>query len=443
MSEKELAELEAAVREAEKHERKSRVQELVIHAKEKILRNIASDEHEQELLDQRIGFFREKRVERLQAENETLQSTLDKVLSLPQAPPSKPFGMRFEDAIEDYLSKIEVAIPTKDTYRPRLVKAMNFFGADTDIRYLGKAEIVNYATHIKKTVSSYNGKRLQISQLLTLVNWMRDTYQWGAEISNKSLLPKKDTPDSQERGAFTMEQMKVLFCNASRFRAKCPEKYWATVATAFLGCRVTELAQINLDQDLIQHEIGFWYIRIAETSEAEDRSAERVTRQSIKNLASWRLLPIHPTLDRHGFVEFLLVQQAKGRNRRPFESKWKPVVLEDKSTSENGAEKVDTHHHWGRPVIMWGSQEMARLRKSGAVDDPESKLAYFHSMRHTFSGLMVDAKIPFDVREAAVGHKYGGPEAERYAKLKENPLALLEQGFLPGLTKLGALLDEM
>lgn len=356
------------------------------------------------------------------------------------APREKPFGMRFEDAIEDYLSKIDVSISTKDTYRPRLAKAMSFFGADDDVRYIEKSRVAAYANHVKKTVPSYNGKRLEISQLLTLVNWMRDTYQWGADVSSRGLMPKRDTPDSQERDAFTMEQMKVLFRNAGAFREECPEKYWATLATAFLGCRVTELAQINLDQDLIQHEAGFWYIRIAITPESEGRGKVKVTKQSVKNLASWRLLPIHPALEAHGFIEFLLVQRAKGRNRRPFESKWKPAILEDKSSPDS---VVGTHHHWGRPVIMWGSQEMGRLRKNGAVDDPEAKLGYFHSMRHTFSSLMVDAKIPFDVREAAIGHKYGGKDAERYAKLKENPKALLEQAFIPGLVKLSELLDEV
>ena len=357
-------------------------------------------------------------------------------------PAEKPFGMRFEDAIEDFLSKISVSIPTKKTYRPRLTKAMEFFGADTDMRYVDKSVIVGYAAYVKKTVPTYNGKRLQISLFLTLVNWLRDTYQWGGEISNRNLAPKKEAPDSKDRDAFTLGQMKVLFGNVQRFRAKCPEKYWATVAIAFLGCRITELAQLNLDQDLLRDEEGFWFIRIAETTEDDLGGNGRVKKQSVKNIASWRMLPIHPALERHGFVEFLLAQKAKGSNRRPFESNWKPLILEDKSSSGSADGCSVTHHHWGRPVISWARYEFAKLRKTEAFSDPEGKLGYFHSMRHTFERLMVDAKIAFDVREAAVGHQYGGPDAERYAKLKENPQALLEQAFLPGLVKLAPLLND-
>lgn len=441
MSEKELAELAAAVREAEKHERKSCVEKLVIQAKEKIRRKIESDEHEQELLDQHIGFLREKRVERLQTQNDTLQATLDKALSLPQVPPSQPFGMRFEDAIDDYLSKIDVSVATKKTYRPRLNGAMKFFGADTDIRYIEKSRITAYANHVKATSDNYNGKRLEISQLLTLVNWMRDTYEWGTDISSRGLMPKRETPDSDERDSFTFEQLRVLFDNAKRYKQTCPEKYWATLAMTFFGCRITELAQINLDHDLIQHEDGFWYISITETVE-EDESGGRINMQSVKNIASWRLLPIHPALEKHGFVEFLLAQKAKGDDRRPFESKWRPILLEDETVTTEGGSKAKPRLHWGRAAITWGSQELGRLRKKAAISDPEGKLGYFHSMRHSFEQLLIDATVPFDLREASKGHQYGGKDTERYAKLKKNPKALLEQAFIPGLVKLSELLDE-
>ena len=373
-----------------------------------------------------------------------LQSHFDGVPlpSMPTPAPSKPFGMRFADAIEDYLSKIDVSIATKNTYRPLLNRAMKFFGEDADVRYLEKPQIQSYVTWVKKEDLPYNTKRVRISQVVTFVNWMRDSYTWGADISNRNLAPKKVTVDSKSRDAFTLKQMKALFDNAGRFRVKCPEKYWATVATAFLGCRITELAQINLDKDLFQHDEGFWYIRIAETREEETGGAGRVSTQSVKNLASWRMLPIHPALERHGFIDFLIDQRAIGPNRRPFQSKWKPEIIKDQHPGEGAEIMADTRLHWGRPAIMWGSQELRRLRKTEIFYDPEGKLAYYHSMRHTFSGVMVDEKVSFDIREAAIGHEYGGKDAETYSKIKSNPKASLEQAFLPGLVKIAALLEE-
>lgn len=325
------------------------------------------------------------------------------------APTEKPFGMGFKGAVEDYLSKSNASIRSKATYRTRLNNAMEFFGVDTDIRYLEKANMVRYSAHIKKTVESHNSQKFFISQTLTLVNWMRDTYQWGPELSSKNLFSKKTTPDSGDRDAFTMEQMKVIFGNAKQYKTKCPEKYWATLATAFLGCRINELAQINLDSDLIQHENGFWYIRIAESD----------SEQSVKNLASWRMLPIHPALEKHGFIEFLLAQRAKGSNRRPFETQWKARILKDK---ENGSgDEPKSHYVWSSYVTSWGKKELRTLREMVLITAPDKKLGYFHSMRHSFEGFMVDEKIQFDYREAVIGHQYGSKDAERYAKLKRNP----------------------
>lgn len=332
-------------------------------------------------------------------------------------------GMAFESAILEFLDGQRKAT-TRKTYKGRLEHAQAFFGAAKDIRHIEQADFSEYAAHANKDIANSTTAGFHITTLAGMLNYYRGTKGWGPELTTKRLIEKKDTPDSDDRDSFSLDQLKALFLNAAKYRIEEPHKYWVTVAMPFLGCRIEELAQINLHTDLLQVKAAeIWYLDMNARPDPDG-----VTRKSMKNKASWRCVPIHSALVRHGFLDYLIGQRKKGFSR-PFESGWKPAEFDDGAALK-----------WSHYITNWGGREIKKLIKSGVIVDAAKKLAYFHSMRHQFSGCMGRAKISAEISEAAMGHAYAGAERERYHKLKSNPEQLARCGIEPGLQELAAIL---
>jgi hypothetical protein len=70
------------------------------------------------------------------------------------------------------------------------------------------------------------------------------------------------------------------------------------------------------------------------------------------------------------------------------------------------------------------------------------RLAYFHSMRHTFKITLGDAGVSSKISEALSGRQYASADAERYEHLKQNHRRLSADGIARGLDALAGLLDN-
>lgn len=337
--------------------------------------------------------------------------------------PPAPIGMPLSEAIPIYLEGRNKAT-TRRTYEGRLNHAQAFFGANRDIRQIEQVDLSSYARHALGDIANTETAGFHITTLCGLINWFRIQNGWGPELTTKTLIPKSDKPAAKARDAFTVEQVAVLFDNALRYREKQPCKYWVTVASAFMGGRIEELAQVNLHTDLRKSDkLGIWFLDLN-----GDPDPDSVTRKSMKNLASWRHAPIHSALVEHGFVDFLVKQREAGYTR-PFESQWGPY------SSEEG-----TALKWSHYITNWGGRELEKLRETESIADPDQKLGYFHSLRHTVTGCMERAGVPEHVADAVVGHAHVGEMRERYGKLKFNPDQLSSDGVEPGLVEIAALL---
>lgn len=161
-------------------------------------------------------------------------------------------GMPLADAVAEYLAS-QSKPTTRKTYKGRLDHALDFFGPDKDARHIEQADLSAYAKHVLKTIPNATTAGFYITTLGGLLNHFRIKEGWGPKLTTQKLIPKKDTPDSADRDAFTLDQMATIFRNAERYRNPRQEhKFWATIAPAFMGCRIEELAQVNLQTDLRQ-----------------------------------------------------------------------------------------------------------------------------------------------------------------------------------------------
>jgi hypothetical protein len=148
-----------------------------------------------------------------------------------------------------------------------------------------------------------------------------------------------------------------------------------TVAVPFLGCRIEELAEINLHKDFHQDPAsGVWYFQIEEKPDADG-----ILRKSVKNKASWRCIPIHSALVQLGFVDYLNRQKERGFSR-PFESGWGALSFKrNEIESAEDAEKKQEAVKWSHYISGWGGRELRKLIESGKLPTPDSKVTYFHS----------------------------------------------------------------
>ena len=141
--------------------------------------------------------------------------------------------------------------------------------------------------------------------------------------------------------------------------------FWLPLLALHSGARLEELAQLGSDSILKHPEFG-WYFKIRTEG----------TRR-VKNKNSWRNVPVHPSLLKFGFLEYV-----KKRTGQLF-----PALKGDK---------------YGKVGTVFSTWFGLHLTTLGITDERK----VFHSFRHTFIQICKTKSlhIPPEVREAIVGH---------------------------------------
>ena len=141
--------------------------------------------------------------------------------------------------------------------------------------------------------------------------------------------------------------------------------YWLPLLALHSGARLEELAQLGSDS-ILEHPKFGWYFKIRTEG----------TRR-VKNKNSWRNVPVHPSLLKFGFLQYVTK-----RTGQLF-----PAL------------KADKYGKVGTVFSTWFGLHLTTL---GIVDERK----VFHSFRHTFIQVCKtkSLQIPPEVREAMVGH---------------------------------------
>ncbi len=113
---------------------------------------------------------------------------------------------------------------------------------------------------------------------------------------------------------FEIDQLKDFF--HSEFYCTCADagdvpyrhadkdwRYWFPLVSLFTGMRPKEVFQLHVD-DLKLTAQGTWYLHVTATSEHEDAAAPE-HKKTIKTLTSKRKIPVHPELEKLGFLAFV------------------------------------------------------------------------------------------------------------------------------------------
>lgn len=333
------------------------------------------------------------------------------------------------EAASAVLADPNLKATTKKRYAQVFKHFGDHFGQDTPLADIPQERFAGYADAVNVvTAWSIKTKNMYVESARRLFTYYEARNGAVPSIKTRGLKLKRQTPARQDRGDFSLEIYKILFTNAAQYRKREPHKWWVTVACAFLGCRLEELAQAHLATDFVKDsDSGIWYLKIEENA-ADPSNPAPTSSKSVKSLASWRRVPLHPVLIAAGFVDYLDNQRSKGAVT-PFGRHWSPH--HDRAT---GGVK---HSHG---ITKWGSRELKKL----AAEHPEisANLSYFHSMRHGFATLLAKAGVAEEWRAALAGHKTGGMNAQVYNKATQDVASTLPH-VKAGLKPLAQILKEV
>ena len=117
------------------------------------------------------------------------------------------------------------------------------FGKETKLQDIPREKFASYADAVSiRSTWSVKTKSIYISIAQRLFGFYEARNGAVGRITTKGLKPKRLQPASFDRMGHKLAEYRVIFANAAKYRTKEPHKWWVTVACAFLGCRIEELA---------------------------------------------------------------------------------------------------------------------------------------------------------------------------------------------------------
>ncbi|OJX68443.1 site-specific integrase [Magnetospirillum sp. 64-120] len=308
---------------------------------------------------------------------------------------------------------------TKDKMRTGLELVVEFFGAETPLTAIDAEGCEEYQRFLRALPPNFTkiraGRSLrQITETAAargspgLMRATRESYflplrqmlEWARR---KKLIPenpaqgitegRKAPGDAKRRHSFTPDQLRAMFTaplytgcvnDEHGFNTPGPNRprrgrFWVPLLGLFTGARLGELCQLRVE-DVMRSEKGTPFIRIHGEGEG----------MSVKNENSWRSFPVHPKLERIGFLDFVAEQKAADATHLF------PELLVE-----------------GRMAGYRASKLFSTFRKAVGVTTPG---VCFHSFRHTYIDALRVAGVDREVAERLCGWSNGNRTSSRYGE---------------------------
>ena len=253
------------------------------------------------------------------------------------------------------------------------------------------AEAIEDAEKSDVKTLSVNTYNKYISAFSGMMKWARRRGYVG-ELHLEELRAKDDVRQKDKKQPFSTEQLRAIFSldDFSRYREikaktksdqvsnKADEKFWVPLIALFMGMRLGEICQLDVND--IEEQDGILVIKITENM--EDHEDEK-NKKRLKTLSSNRTIPVHPELIKIGFITFWQNQRKKNAKKlfpsvKPVEGKW-------------------SHYH-----SRWFNEKCLPKAKAKTVKHT------FHSFRHNFRNAERRAELPQELADFLGGWKTDG-----------------------------------
>jgi integrase len=206
-------------------------------------------------------------------------------------PSQQPFA--FSDLVDGWAKERRPVAKTIYEWS-RVVKQLAAFLKHDDARALTGDDLVRWKEAM--LTEGLRPKTIQDAKLAPV----RAILQWG--VSNKKLRSNVadgislDTRSKQgeKKRSFTDEEAKIVLAAAAV--STDPVKRWVPWIGAYSGARVSEICQLRRE-DVVEFD-GIWCMKIMPEA------------GSVKTSGSERIIPVHPALEKSGFLQFALQKNA-------------------------------------------------------------------------------------------------------------------------------------
>lgn len=257
---------------------------------------------------------------------------------------------------------------------------------------ISRKDVLEFKAKLIEEGTSLANTKVKLQRLKTLLGWAADNDHASENVA--SGVTVKDTDKARnKRLPFDLASLNRIFGSpiytegARPVQGRGEAAYWLPLLALFTGARLEELGQLRPDDvqqvaypDTEGKTRRAWFIRIRE----DDADNLR-----LKNAGSERDVPVHPELERLGFIAFADAAKA-AKQERLF-----PAL---KASA------------YGRLTAKWGEWFGPYIRNACGVTD---KRMVFHSFRHTFKDYARHAGIAEGVQRQIMGHS-SGDVADQY-----------------------------
>lgn len=247
-----------------------------------------------------------------------------------------------------------------------------------------RADVLAFKSKLLEEGQSAANIKQKLSRLRTLLQWAADNGHAAANVAHGITI--KDTQAAKnKRRPFDLPALSAIFGSPIYASGERPTQgrgeaaYWIPLLALFTGARMEELGQLRPSDvarlpypDPDGNEQQGWFLHLVEV-EGENGT-------ELKTAESERLIPLHPELERLGFIRFVQAMKDQGRERLFHQL---------------------TPGPYGNLTHKWGQWFGSYLRNTCGVTD---RRMTFHSFRHTFTDYVRRPDIPEGIQRQLVGH---------------------------------------
>lgn len=257
-----------------------------------------------------------------------------------------------------------------------------------DFKKLSKVEAANKAKKMGVSGLSVESIRQNMTAVSMVYGWTRANYDLALQNYIVPLIPppqsagdrrdRRQTLDISDlkrlfrQPVFTGVKSDVDWYQPGSVDMRRTGRFWVPLLALFSGARLMEAVQL-LRQD-VGCENGIWFIDINDDDDEESG-------KTVKNHSSIRRIPLHPELQRLGFVKF----------------------VETASTGERLFPDIEIG-----PPAQRARHASKMFNKLLHVAGVKSEKKVWHSLRHSFEQVCRDSRVDSAIMDQLQGHTQHG-----------------------------------
>ncbi len=277
--------------------------------------------------------------------------------------PNKP-KVSFASLVEGWSAEAKPRERTRNEFA-RAIDRLSAFVGSHDANKATPEKVADFKADLLAKGRSPKSVRNTLSAVNAILAWGVRNRKIAANPA-QGITVKLKRRAGDGRRPFSIDEAKAILRAA---KAETGAKKWVPLILAYTGARIGEIAQL-MRGDVRQVE-GVWCLDINENDD-----------KSLKNGGSARLVPLHPVIQRSGFLEYV----KKIPDGKPVFPEFPKRV--NGTRGDNATAKLS----------RW-------IRRSVGITD--TKVGPNHSWRHLFKDRCREADIRNEIQDEITGHRPG------------------------------------